>query len=98
VRGENLPFVAAKFCSYLEVRLSPLGPVRGKDDGNDLPHDMAHTLRYRLNFYRTHMSSNRTLVLYHFYEKDEQYVDNFCHFLEFGYRRDIDYKIIVSGA
>jgi hypothetical protein len=40
----------------------------------------------------------RTLVMYHFFEKDQSYVKNLAHFLLFGYSDDCDYLIIVAGA
>lgn len=45
------------------------------------------------------MESNysRSLVFYHFFQKDLTYVANLCHFLEFGYQTDKDYLIIISG-
>lgn len=40
---------------------------------------------------------HKILVLYHFFQKDETYITNFCHFLEFGYGAENDYMIIVAG-
>jgi hypothetical protein len=36
-------------------------------------------------------------VIYHYFEKDQSYIDNFCHFLRFGYRPDMDFVIVVAG-
>ena len=36
-------------------------------------------------------------MIYHYFEKDQSYVDNFCHFLRFGYRPDMDFVIVVAG-
>lgn len=41
--------------------------------------------------------SSKTLVIYHYYEKDQSYIDNFSHFLRFGYDADLSYLIIVAG-
>ena len=40
---------------------------------------------------------SKTLVIYHYYEKDSVYRDNLLHFLTFGYSEDIDYIIVISG-
>ncbi|MBU3549838.1 hypothetical protein [Polynucleobacter sp. MWH-Berg-3C6] len=40
---------------------------------------------------------SKTLVIYHYYEKDKSYIDNFSHFLRFGYDADLSYLIIVAG-
>lgn len=39
----------------------------------------------------------KTLVIYHFYEKDDSYRDNFLHFFTFGYSIEIDYVVVVAG-
>lgn len=39
----------------------------------------------------------KTLVIYHYYEKDDSYRDNFLHFLTFGYSIEIDYAVVVAG-
>ena len=44
------------------------------------------------------MIKNKSLVLYHFFEKDKSYIDNLMHFLKFGYSKDIDYLIILAGV
>ncbi len=36
-------------------------------------------------------------MIYHYFEKDQSYIDNFCHFLRFGYRPDMDFVIVVAG-
>jgi len=42
------------------------------------------------------MRSN-TLVLYHYFEKDHSYIDNFFHFLRFGYSPSVDYVVVIAG-
>jgi hypothetical protein len=42
--------------------------------------------------------TQRTLVTYHYFEKDRTYVDNFLHFLRFGYSDRHDYLVIVAGS
>lgn len=39
----------------------------------------------------------KKLILYHFFQKDEIYIKNFCHFLQFGYEEENEYIIIISG-
>lgn len=41
--------------------------------------------------------NRQALVLYHYYEKDQSYIDNFAHFLRFGYNSSLDYLIIIAG-
>lgn len=41
--------------------------------------------------------NQQTLVLYHYYEKDQSYIDNFAHFLRFGYDSNLDYLIVIAG-
>ena len=43
------------------------------------------------------VGGSKTLVIYHYYEKDQSYIDNFSHFLRFGYDADLSYLIIVAG-
>ena len=43
------------------------------------------------------VGSNNVLVLYHYFEKDQSYIDNFAHFLRFGYDSSLNYLIIVAG-
>ncbi|QWE22876.1 hypothetical protein FD975_01320 [Polynucleobacter sp. AP-Jannik-300A-C4] len=43
------------------------------------------------------VDSNNVLVLYHYFEKDQSYIDNFAHFLRFGYDSSLNYLIIVAG-
>jgi len=38
-----------------------------------------------------------TLVLYQYFEKDQNYRDNFAHFMAFGYRKDLQFVVILSG-
>jgi hypothetical protein len=40
---------------------------------------------------------SETLVLYQYFEKDQNYRDNFAHFMAFGYRKDLDFLVILSG-
>lgn len=40
----------------------------------------------------------KNLVIYHYYEKDDSYRDNFLHFLTFGYSTEIDYVVVVAGG
>jgi hypothetical protein len=42
--------------------------------------------------------NNRVLVVYHYYEKDHSYIDNFSHFIRFAYQPDLDYLIVVAGS
>jgi hypothetical protein len=39
----------------------------------------------------------KTVVIYHYYEKDSSYRDNLLHFLSFGYSKSIDYLIVIAG-
>jgi hypothetical protein len=41
--------------------------------------------------------TKQSLVIYHFFEKDESYIRNFAHFLLFGYRQDADFLIVIAG-
>jgi hypothetical protein len=41
--------------------------------------------------------NRQALVLYHYYEKDQSYIDNFAHFLRFGYYSSLDYLIVIAG-
>ena len=40
---------------------------------------------------------SKSLIIYHYFEKDTSYRDNFLHFLAYGYSRDNDYIFIISG-
>ena len=40
---------------------------------------------------------SETLVLYQYFERDSVYRDNFAHFMAFGYRKDLDFLVILSG-
>lgn len=40
---------------------------------------------------------NKTLVIYHYFEKDLTYIENFFHFLRFGYSSSIDYIVVIAG-
>jgi hypothetical protein len=42
--------------------------------------------------------NQRVLVLYHYYEKDQSYIDNFAHFLRFGYDLNLNYLIVIAGG
>ncbi len=37
------------------------------------------------------------LVIYHYYEKDQSYIDNFLHFIQFAYRPELNYLIVIAG-
>lgn len=39
----------------------------------------------------------KTLILYHYFEKDQTYIDNLNHFLVFGVNTEDDFIFIVSG-
>lgn len=41
--------------------------------------------------------NQQVLVLYHYYEKDQSYIDNFAHFLRFGYDSALNYLIVIAG-
>jgi hypothetical protein len=41
--------------------------------------------------------SNKTLVIYHYFEKDLAYIENFFHFLRFGYSSANDYIVVIYG-
>lgn len=43
------------------------------------------------------VEDGKVLVIYHYYEKDQSYIDNFSHFLRFGYHTELNYLIIVAG-
>lgn len=38
------------------------------------------------------------LVIYHYYEKDQSYIDNFLHFIQFAYRPEFNYLIVIAGS
>jgi hypothetical protein len=40
---------------------------------------------------------SKTIVIYHYYEKDNSYRDNLLHFLSFGYSQSIDYLVVIAG-
>jgi hypothetical protein len=40
---------------------------------------------------------SKSLVVYHYFEKDESYRDNFLHFLLFGWDQELDLVIVISG-
>ena len=44
------------------------------------------------------MSNPDTLIVYHLFEKDQTYIDNFHHFMRFGYRPEHDYLVVIAGA
>jgi hypothetical protein len=46
----------------------------------------------------TPTSAKKTLIVYHFYHKNEYYVENFQHFILFGYTKENDYYILISGT
>lgn len=41
--------------------------------------------------------ANPNLVIYHYFEKDASYRDNFLHFLTFGVLAQLDYIFVISG-
>lgn len=41
--------------------------------------------------------NRQVLVLYHYFEKDQSYIDNFAHFLRFGYDSTLNYLVIIAG-
>jgi hypothetical protein len=41
--------------------------------------------------------TSKTLVIYHFFQKDLTYTENFFHFIRFGYSASLDYVVIVAG-
>ena len=38
------------------------------------------------------------LVIYHYYEKDQSYIDNFLHFIRFAYRPGLNFLIVIAGS
>lgn len=40
---------------------------------------------------------NKNVVIYHYFEKDASYRDNFLHFLAFGVMPQLDYTFVISG-
>lgn len=46
---------------------------------------------------RSNINDQNILVVYHYFEKDQTYVDNFCHFLRFGYDSELSYLVVVAG-
>jgi hypothetical protein len=43
------------------------------------------------------LDAKKTLVVYHFFHKDDSYVENFQHFMLFGYTKNNDYCILIAG-
>ena len=41
--------------------------------------------------------NDAVLVIYHYYEKDQSYIDNFLHFIQFAYRPELNYLIVIAG-
>lgn len=41
--------------------------------------------------------STKNLVIYHYFEKDASYRDNFLHFLAFGVLEELDFVFVISG-
>jgi len=41
--------------------------------------------------------NDTVLVIYHYYEKDQSYIDNFLHFIQFAYRPELNYLIVIAG-
>jgi len=42
--------------------------------------------------------NDTVLVIYHYYEKDQSYIDNFLHFVQFAYRSELNYLIVIAGS
>ena len=42
--------------------------------------------------------NDAVLVIYHYYEKDQSYIDNFLHFIQFAYRPELNYLIVIAGS
>ena len=42
--------------------------------------------------------NDAVLVIYHYYEKDQSYIDNFLHFIQFAYRPELNYLIVIAGV
>jgi len=42
--------------------------------------------------------NDAVLVIYHYYEKDQSYIDNFLHFIQFAYRPQFNYLIVIAGS
>ena len=42
--------------------------------------------------------NDAVLVIYHYYEKDQSYIDNFLHFIQFAYRPEFNYLIVIAGS
>lgn len=43
------------------------------------------------------LDNQQILVLYHYFEKDQSYINNFAHFLRFGYDSTLNYLVIIAG-
>ena len=39
----------------------------------------------------------KTLVVYHYYERDDRYIKNFLHFMLFGYSKEYHYLMVIAG-
>jgi hypothetical protein len=50
------------------------------------------------NLTQLRTTNHKILVLYHFFQKDQSYIDNFSHFLRFGYCADLDFLVIIAGT
>ncbi len=51
------------------------------------------------NRFRKKIEMNqKILVVYHYFEKDRSYIENFLHFLTFGYSRSLNYLVVVAGS
>jgi len=42
-------------------------------------------------------ANDKILIVYHFFQKDEIYIDNFYHFFLFGYDSRFDYVVLIAG-
>lgn len=49
-----------------------------------------------MNFIRAR-TMKKNLIFYHYFEKDISYRDNFLHFFSYGYSKELDYIVIISG-
>lgn len=42
--------------------------------------------------------AEKILVVYHYFERDKVYRENFLHFLTYGYSSDLDFLIVIAGT
>jgi hypothetical protein len=43
------------------------------------------------------LTQKKSLVVYHFFHKDDSYLENFQHFMLFAYTKEHDYCILIAG-